>query len=192
MSLYSLGRLARQRDFGEPMTVVGRPMAQQATVQFTPQSAMETLAALIPSEALALYTAMVGVVIAEIAGGAPKAQYMALRWALFGGFLLLVPLYLFIDYRRGGKKTRFAPWVEMMSAFTAFAAWGLAMPGSPLHAVLTGAAERITAGLIVLGAVAALSFMGSRLKQQAAGTRQRMAAGRTQATVEENPQARPE
>ena len=78
----------------------------------------------------------------------------------------MVPLYLFIDCRRGGKKTRCAPWAEMMSAFMAFAVCGLAMPGSPLHAVLMGAAERIIVGLIVLGAVAASSFTGSRVSNR--------------------------
>ena len=48
MSLCSLGRLARQRDFGEPMTALGRPLTQKATTELTPQTAMETLAALIP------------------------------------------------------------------------------------------------------------------------------------------------
>jgi len=157
MSLYSLGRLARQRDYSKPVSVVGRPTSRKEASGTTPQTTIETLAAMIPSEALALYTAMLAVVLAEVKDG---EEFMALRWALLVSFLILVPTYVFIDHWRGGRKTRTVPSAEMLSAFIAFAAWGLAMPGSPMHGALAGAEDRIATGLIVLASVAVLPFMG--------------------------------
>jgi hypothetical protein len=54
---------------------------------------------------------------------------------------------------------RSVPVAEIGSALLAGGAWGLAMPGSPLAATLTGTVRTLTTASVLIGAAAVLSLL---------------------------------
>jgi hypothetical protein len=150
MSAKSLAQLATHRDAQPP----GQSVVKDST---------DVLVAAVPTEALAAYTAVVGVVLAASIG----STYGPFRWTAYGAFVglaVLAPAVLF--WRRAAasdKDSRKLPIVECLTAGVAAAAWGLVMPGSPLTMTLKGNALVFATTAIVVGTGAAIGLATQRL-----------------------------
>jgi hypothetical protein len=144
MSAKSLGTLAQDRDVQQPGQSVG--------------SATDVLVAAVPTEALAAYTTLIGIVLAANIG----AAYSEFRWSVYSAFVALAILAPLVVYRnrvaRSSKQKRVFPIEECLVAGLAAAAWGLVMPGSPLGIALKGNALVFTTTAIVLGAATVIGF----------------------------------
>jgi hypothetical protein len=150
LSAKSLARLAADRDTVPP----GESVVNDSS---------DVLVAAVPTEALAAYTAVVGVVLAANIG----AGYGAFRWSAYGSFIVLAVLAPFMLFRRrtaaSGKDTRKVPIPECLAAGVAAAAWGLVMPGSPLGMVLKGNALVLATTAILVGSATALGLATQQL-----------------------------
>jgi hypothetical protein len=139
MSLSSILNIEVEREVADPAKREVR-LASDGTPEITEelQSRRDILIHAIPTEVLAPYTAVVGVIIATI--GAGESQRLILRWILYAAASLAILLYLGVGYLRrvGPRRKRKFPWPGAFAAVFAFGAWGLVMPGSPLSAVLKG------------------------------------------------------
>ena len=146
-----LAQLAVKRDTSPP----GQSVAENST---------KVLAAAVPTEALAAYTAVVGVVLAANIG----SGYGPFRWSAYAAFVALavlappVALYKHRSAAVGGD-CRKLPIPECLTAGVAAAAWGLVMPGSPLTMVYKGNALVFATTAILVGATAALGLASQRL-----------------------------
>ena len=138
MSARSLAELAVDRDVKSP----GDSVAGNST---------DVLVAAVPSEALAAYTAVIGVVLASDIG----SGYGPFRWSAFGAFVVLAVLAPVVFFRNraseSDKNTRHAPYFECVTAGVAAAAWGLVMPGSPLAMIFKGNALVFATTAILVG-----------------------------------------
>jgi hypothetical protein len=135
VSIRSLANIAVARDTPEAADGVG--------------AATGVLVAAIPTEVLAPYTALIGVVVSTANHG---SDYETFRWWLFGVATALVIVALTVAFYRGKpEQGRHLPFVEILAATFAFAAWGLVMPGSPLSLVVTGDALTIVTATIAIG-----------------------------------------
>jgi hypothetical protein len=145
-----LAQIAVKRDTNAP----GRSVVQKPT---------DVLMAAVPTEALAAYTAVVGVVIASNIGSA----YAQFRWAAYGTFVALAVLAPLVYFKRRsaatGKDCRKLPVPECLMAGAAAAAWGLVMPGSPLVMVYKGNALVFATTAILVGAAALVALASQRL-----------------------------
>jgi hypothetical protein len=150
MSAKSLAQLAVARDTKPP----GRSVVQDST---------DVLVAAVPSEALAAYTAVIGVVLAANIG----STYGPFRWSAYGVFValaVLAPVVLFRHHAtETGKDARELPIPECLTAGVAAAAWGLVMPGSPLTMILKGNALVFATTAIVIGTAAAIGLATQQL-----------------------------
>jgi hypothetical protein len=133
----------------------------------TPQSFTDVVISAIPTEPLAAYTALVGVVIGAVGLGA-SGDYLPFRWAAYGVFLAIVLAAVWLAYARAARGPRAAdgprnrysfPAGEIFSALVAGGAWGLVMPGSPLDPTLTGTARTLTTTSVLVGTAALLSLL---------------------------------
>jgi hypothetical protein len=138
MSARSLAQLAVDRDVNRP----GDSVASNST---------DVLVAAVPSEALAAYTAVIGVVLASDIG----SGYGPFRWSAFGAFVALAVLAPVVFFRNRASEserdTRHAPYFECITAGVAAAAWGLVMPGSPLAMIFKGNALVFATTAILVG-----------------------------------------
>jgi hypothetical protein len=146
-----LAKLAEERDANPPGQSVGK-------------NSTEVLTAAVPTEALAAYTAVVGVVLAANIGSA----YGPFRWSAYGAFIalaVLAPPLALSKHRSAatGQDYRKLPVLECLTAGVAAAAWGLIMPGSPLTLVYKGNALVFATTAILVGAAALLGLAGQRL-----------------------------
>ncbi len=125
MSAKSLAKLAADRDTTPP----GQSVVKDST---------DVLVAAVPTEALAAYTAVIGVVLAANIGSA----YAPFRWCAYAAFIalaVLAPLSLFQQRSTASTmESRKLPIPECLTAGTAAAAWGLVMPGNPLALIIQG------------------------------------------------------
>ncbi|MGH3770901.1 MAG: hypothetical protein ACRDRW_05820 [Pseudonocardiaceae bacterium] len=184
MSIRSLAALAVARDKASPGQVVGGGAAEAAVVQPTgaargqpagtppeqggvPQQFVDVLISAIPTEPLAAYTALVSVTVGTLS--APDARaYLPFRWWVYGFFLMVILAAVWRAYYRASRgpagvispdnRRRF-PIAEALAALVAGAAWGLAMPGSPLNAQLTGTVRTLATAAIIIGAAAVLTLL---------------------------------
>lgn len=120
------------------------------------------LIAAIPTEVLAVYTFVVGVVVGTIDAGDP--DHLLLRWILYGVGIGITLAWLAIGHRRAAGRRRL-PLLEMLTAGTAFAVWGLVMPGSPLSATLEGDSRAIWSAILTGAGVIALGLLGTPLQR---------------------------
>ncbi len=169
MSVASLGRLAAARDD----TVAGRPVPALA-----PPGKDETgldaaapfrsvLVHAVPTEVLAAYTAVVGVVSGAVTADDPR-HYLGLRWALLAAFAVVTPVSVLVAARLQARSHGRLPLLEATAATVAALAWFLAMPGSPLSVGLHGSDGAVASALItvcagsLLAALAPWLSLGSR------------------------------
>ncbi|MGY1617761.1 hypothetical protein ACI797_13570 [Geodermatophilus sp. SYSU D00691] len=166
MSIRSVTDLAMKRDATPKGQIVpsDSPGRDQERVG-------DTVVSAIPTEVLVLYTTITGGALATIIQTAPRS-YLPYRWAALAAAVLLTPTAVVVVYRRKyrlhrrvlegqrrGAELRASarwPWPEMLSATLAAAAWFLALPGSPLLAVLGDDAAALTSASILVGAAALL------------------------------------
>ena len=150
MSAKSLARLAADRDTAPP----GQSVVNDST---------DVLVAAVPTEALAAYTAVIGVVLAANIG----ASYGPFRWSAYGAFIALAVLApLLLVKRRAAatdKDMRKLPVPECLTAGVAAAAWGLVMPGNPLTMVVRGNALVFATTAILVGTAAVISLAAQQL-----------------------------
>lgn len=101
-------------------------------------TAADVLAQLVrylPTELVAAYTTVVGVL--PLPGGQPACNgNFTARWITFGVFLVLTPITLEVLYtvkrRAAGNVGPAVPWFEHGAALVAFVAWALALPLTPV------------------------------------------------------------
>ena len=150
MSAKSLAQLAVNRDMKPP----GQSVVKDSS---------DVLVAMVPSEALAAYTAVIGIVLAANIGSA----YGAFRWSAYGAFVALAVLAPIVLFKRrtaaSDKESRTLPILECLTVAIAAAAWGLVMPGSPLTTILKGNASVFATTAIVVGAAAVIGLASQRL-----------------------------
>jgi hypothetical protein len=165
MSIRSLTSIAVQRDQSRPHKAEADGAGAQAAPKSVPQGYADVLVGAIPTEVLAVYTTVVGVIVGTIHG--KDNERLTLRWILYGATAAIVVAWLTANYRRQrtGTKRRF-PVAETLAAVTAFGAWGLVMPGSPLSASLDSDATAIWSAIIAGAGVLFLGMLGAPLKDQ--------------------------
>jgi hypothetical protein len=166
MSLSTLTKIATQRDSAAPRTTKKKP-GPGSEVGTEERGYLSSLVAAIPTEPLALYTFLVATIVATIGPGDDERLF--LRWAIYATTIVLIALWLGASYLRNadsGKDKRKFPWVETASAVVAFAAWGLAMPESPLSAELSGDNRTIWTAIITAAGVVVLGMLGKPLKEK--------------------------
>ncbi len=165
MSLSTLTKIATQRDSGAPRTAKKKP-TPGAEVDTEERGYLSSLVAAIPTEPLALYTFLVATIVATI--GPRDDQRLSLRWAIYAATIVVIAMWLGASYRRNQdskEKKRNFPWLETASAVIAFAAWGLAMPESPLSAELSSDNRTIWTAIITAAGVLLLGMLGKPLKE---------------------------
>lgn len=150
VSAKSLAQLAEKRDTNPP----GQSVVKDST---------DVLVAAVPTEALAAYTAVIGVVLAANIG----ASYEPFRWSAFGAFVALAVLApVTLAKRRAAasdKDVRKLPVPECLTAGIAAAAWGLVMPGNPLTMIIKGNALVFATTAILVGTAAVISLAAQQL-----------------------------
>jgi hypothetical protein len=170
MSMRSLTVLAEARDTGAPMTAKRKAKSDDGhTVASGPSgetevTAGDALVAAIPTEPLALYTGLVSAIVALFVEGSKSTeQYVPLRWWLFSATCAFVVSWVVGGYyglgAKGTARKRSLPVAEALTATTAFAAWALVMPESPLRTQLAGTTEGVTTLCITFGAAALVYLM---------------------------------
>jgi hypothetical protein len=150
VSAKSLARLAADRDTNLP----GQSVVKDST---------DVLVAAVPTEALAAYTAVIGVVLAANIG----ASYGPFRWSAYGVFIALAVLAPLVLVKRRAATTdedmRKLPVPECLTAGVAAAAWGLVMPGNPLTMIVKGNALVFATTAILVGTTAIISLAAQQL-----------------------------
>jgi hypothetical protein len=167
MSLSRLSAVAAQRDTGPPKRAKRKPKSAQETEETEEQGYLDLLVTAIPTEPLALYTFLIGGIVATIDAG--EDQRLTMRWAIYAAMIAFIILWLCASYirRPSSDKKRKLPFVETLSAVVAFGAWGLVMPESPLNAELHGDDRTVWTLVITVAGVALLGLLSGSLKKPA-------------------------
>jgi hypothetical protein len=122
-----------ERDVASGMVAGGRARATKRTVD----TAMEKIAAFIPSEVIAIYVAGFGILSPQSNSG---------KWSMFGVSLVLIPVFVLLNYlqqrKHAGtdqgarlKSLRRTSVIVTLFAIVAFVAWAAALPGTPFLSV---------------------------------------------------------
>jgi hypothetical protein len=164
MSLRSLSGIASLRDLGGARKADPAPRTEQDAERTVASGYADVLVSAIPTEVLGLYTFLVGVITGTITQG--DDERLLLRWLVYASAIVFIVAFLYASYRRRPRRRRF-PVAETLAAVVAFAAWGLAMPESPLAAELTGDDRAIWTAIITVAGVAVLLLLGVKLKNPA-------------------------
>ena len=165
MSMRSLTTIAAQRNHGPPLKAEPEPADHDEAKKTVQGQFLDVLVAAIPTEPLALYTFLVGVVVGTIDLG--ESQRLGLRWAIYVGGLAVVAAWLlsgWLGQRRESPPAGF-PAAELATASLAFAAWGLVMPQSPLSSELSGDNRVIWTAIITVVGVALLGLLSRSLQK---------------------------
>jgi hypothetical protein len=165
MSMRSLTTIAAQRNQGRPQKAEPDPREEEDTKKTVEGGFLDVLVAAIPTEPLALYTFLAGVVVGTIDLG--ESQRLGLRWGIYVGGLVFVAAWLISGWfgQRGGPTKSTFPAAELSTASVAFAAWGLVMPQSPLAAELSGDNRVIWTAIITVVGVALLGLQSRSLQK---------------------------
>jgi len=86
------------------------------------QKAQGALTDSIPTEVLGPYTAIVAIVVANTTA---KDSLAAVRWWTYVVSFVFIVAYIVAAYFRNSNRPRKLPWVELLGALLAFAAWGV-------------------------------------------------------------------
>jgi cation transport ATPase len=162
MSLSTLTKIAIQRESGAPKTTKRKSAAGEVATE--ERGYLSALVAAIPTEPLALYTFLVATIEAN------GDQRLFMRWAIYVVTIVVIALWVgasFLRNRDQEEKKRRFPLVETAAAVAAFAAWGLAMPESPLNAELSGDDRTIWTAIITAAGVVVLGMLGKPLTEEA-------------------------
>ena len=164
MSVRSLTTLAVKRDEADHHDSVKGGSAGAGTGGMD-QTFADALTSAIPTEPLAAYTAL----IAVVAASKSSDQYLAVRWWIYAAFLVIVVASIETSYLAkvsqpkpvgvDQDRHRKFPFLEILSATIAAAAWGLVAPGSGLQIMLQGETATIAVACITIGGAALISLM---------------------------------
>jgi hypothetical protein len=162
MSLRSLQSIALERDVRSPTRT--QPTGEEGELVEAPMRRTDMLVAAIPTEVLAPYTALIGLVVATIDPG--ESRRVALRWGIYVAGYVAIVTYMGVTYvrTRAASGRRF-PVLETAAAVVAFGAWGLVMPGSPLSVGLSGDDLTIWTGILTIGGAFLVTLLANPLKQ---------------------------
>lgn len=169
MSIRSMSELAVERDLRRPR----KPGPRRAGAggeddrDVEAQSRSDILISAIPTEVLAPYTFLIGVIVSTIDPN--EDERLGLRWTVYGVAFAFIVIALFGNYvrlRKPDKRRKF-PLPEMLSAIVAFGAWGLIMPGTPLAAEISEDDFTIWSAIITVVAIFVISVvLGTPLKEE--------------------------
>jgi hypothetical protein len=170
MSIAGLGAVAAVRDErdvtrGDTGKAVGDDANDVAKTR-------DLVATLVPTGAIAGYSALLAVVIEYIEGETKKGNapgnFGPLRWTLFGAFLLATAWLVAMAHRkrRSGSGRRF-PKDEVIVALLAATAWGLSGPGTPLALVFSGLNAVLIPSAVLIGVFLLLTPLVPKLKKRA-------------------------
>jgi len=109
----------------------------------------------IPTELVAVYTAVVGLLPKIESAPAVCEAHYGVRWIALALFAALTPMTVLILYlikrRSSGSGGPLVPWFEMISAVVAFAAWAILLPLAPVYSWCSWQPQYgLIIGLIVL------------------------------------------
>jgi hypothetical protein len=190
MSVKGMNEVAVQRDLGQPQRVVEQPPKAEEfkeTKETKAQGYADLLITAIPTEPLALYTFVIGGIIATVGDTGDKR--LTMRWIVFGVTAAFIALWMLVNYLRKAaqdeKEHRALPLPELGASVVAFGAWGLAMPESPLMAELSGSDRTIWTVLIVAAGVALLGLLTGNLRKPS--KKADANAAQTEGTSADNP-----
>ena len=175
MSVRSLTALAVERDRADPGSdAMGGQRGEIAGVPGAPvpQTYVDALTSSIPTEPLSAYTALVGAYTAIL--GSSSTPYLALRWWAYAGFLAITLLSVIVSYLRKSRREvgasgsnasngrqRVVPYLELFAALVAAAAWGMAMPDSPLDVTIGDPARTLAKTTIIIGGAAVVALVAT-------------------------------
>ncbi len=147
MSLRAIGQLSARRREGDGAESRGAAASGQDG------PVPEALEAAIPTEVIALYTAVVAAAETERIDN-PGALYPEFRFGVWlFGLVATVVIATGLIGRATGIGTSRALWApETLTAALAFFAWGLVLPGSFLYVTLSPTVLQLTLGALVAGA----------------------------------------
>jgi len=168
MSLNSMLQVELQRDVKPKPTkrVQTKNAAGEVEESEEQQKAKDLLIAAVPTEVLAPYTALVGLIVSTIDTGESPRELM--RWIIYFVGLLAIFLFLWLSYshQKDSSAKRTFPIAGIAVALVAFAAWGLVMPGSPLSVTLSGDDLLIWTSIITVGGGFLVSLMTRPLQSK--------------------------
>lgn len=174
MSVSALTTVATVRDERAPSkTDLGKTTPEDSQAEAR-ASLTDLLVTAIPTELVAPYTALTGVIIGLVdkpTAAVPNPdQYEGWRWLLL--VLLLVgtagAIYRGARTKQGRSRSkRRFPTAEMAAGFVAAAGWAFALPESPLIPYLDGDHKVIAPLVAGFAAVVVLLILGSKLKEKA-------------------------
>jgi hypothetical protein len=156
MSIPSITALAVARNLRAPTKSDAGVVTDEAANANEKPSLTEILAKTVPIGLVTAYTAFIAVV-AEVVSD-PTAQdpepqqYLWIRWLAFGILVSAAAIITFGSYRNKAGSGARLPLLEIAAVTVSAAAWGLAIPESPVLAAATG--EQL--GLLLLALIAFL------------------------------------
>jgi hypothetical protein len=160
-----IGTMAQREADGPPKRAKKDPKNKADAEASEAQSYLGLLVNAIPTELLALYTFVLAAIVATIDGKDDPLE--TLRWFLFGVTVAIIGAWLVAAYFRRPKseRKRKFPIAEVSAAMVAFAAWGLAMPESPLGIKYSGDDLTVRTVLITAAGVLLLGFITGSMKK---------------------------
>jgi len=147
---------ARSQASGPPAMNIEQNKAPPPNTQTNPGATLASISAYIPTEVITLYVAAIAAL------GTPSPQDTRSTLLVFAVFFALTPAIVWLVYAgkviAAGKSapTSFGVWPvwEMVAATVSFAAWGAALPDSPVRTwvpqALAGVLIVVVSGLLGL------------------------------------------
>jgi hypothetical protein len=137
--------MRRQHEISSPRQAVAPPSSSSGGTQSEAQAALSRLTAFVPSEVVGLYIAGLGIL---------TPTTFAAKWWIFGVCLLLIPIFLGLNYliqrKQAGKESlTTSTWLILLAfAVVAFVAWSAAIPDTPF--LYFSERATVIAGFVVL------------------------------------------
>ncbi|MFL5898138.1 MAG: hypothetical protein ACJ76D_06690 [Solirubrobacterales bacterium] len=168
MSMTRLSAVPAQREHGGARRLKRGATSEQDAQTSERQGYLDLLVTAIPTEPLALYTFLIGGIVATIDKG--ESQRLTMRWVIYFVMIAFILVWLWMSYRRRPKaqRRRKLPFAEMAAAVVAFATWGLVTPESPLYAELSGDNRVVWTLIVTAAGVALLGVITGSLKKPVA------------------------
>jgi hypothetical protein len=160
-------RVPTKADIGKAVSKDAAPAGEEAAEK--PPTIPDLLVTLLPTGIVAAYTAAITVVVGVLpdatAAEPSPAEHLGPRFILLALMICSVAGWTWRDYKEKSRKAKSTakrtPWTEISGASVVAAGWGLAMPGSPLAALVnTGFSEvfwPLLAGFAALGVAGVIS-----------------------------------
>jgi hypothetical protein len=145
--------------------LASKPSRRAVASDETPtERGLRLVAAYIPSEALAAYLALLGLLVP--ATGTPTGQVEAVKWIAFTAGLVLAVALVFFGYKRGQDTAAVARRKRaylIVFAIVAFLAYSVATPGGPWGGSFLGIAVTVWGAAIAIVLAAILPVLAATL-----------------------------